>query len=182
MATTVDTRAVTVGLPAHWEQMEGALADMMAKVAQEAVRLMKNRVTKWRSTLTNSITAVPVSRFEWNVAPGVDYAEAVETGSRPGKGLPRWTDPAAADIKAWLESKVFKGRTRARRGRMGQVTENLELRDRYQGLSWHVRHHGVKANPYVRPTAELMRRVLPQRVEEVVREQVAKANAQGGAA
>lgn len=182
MASSMDTRAVTAGLPAHWAQMEGALADMMARVAQEAVRLMKNRVTKWRTTLANSIHAEAVSRFEWDVRPGVDYADAVETGSRPGRGLPRWTDPAAADIKAWLESKVFKGRTRARKGRMGQVMESLELRDRYQGLSWHVRHHGVKANPYIRPTADLMRRVFPQRVEEVVREQLAKANTPGGAA
>ena len=182
MATTVDTRAVTVGLPAHWEQMEGALADMMAKVAQEAVRLMKNRVTKWRSTLANSITAVPVSRFEWNVAPGVDYAEAVETGSRPGKGLPRWTDPAATDIKAWLESKVFKGRTRARKGRMGQVHENLELRDRYQGLAWHVRHKGIKAHPFAAPTLDMMERAFPARLELAARRFLAGQQAGGGAA
>ncbi len=131
---------------------------------------MKNRAPKWRTTLTNSIHAEEVSPFEWHVRPGVEYAQAVEDGVKPGgKGLPRWADPEAADIKAWLTSKAFAGRKRARRNSMKAVHEDLELRDRYEGLAWHVRHFGVKAQPYMRPTVEIMGRIFAPRLEQAAR-------------
>lgn len=176
MAAT-NIHQVTARMEAAGEGLERALTDELAKLAQQAAVLMRNRAPKWRSTLTNSIRAEQVSPTEWTVSPGVDYALAVEEGVKPGKGLPRWADPEASDIKAWLESKAFRGRGRARKNSLKAVHKNLELRDRYQGLAWHVRHHGVKAQPYVAPTAELMRRIFPTRLAQAGRDYLA---AQGG--
>lgn len=177
MAATTNIHQVTASMTAAGDGLERSLCDELARLAQHAVVLMKNRAPKWRSTLTNSIHAEQVSAVEWHAGPGVDYAQAVEEGRGPGKGLPRWSDPDAADIKAWLTSKAFAGRRRARRNSMKAVHEDLELRDRYQGLAWHVLHHGVKAHPYVKPTAELMRRIFPERMAQAGRDYL---NAQSG--
>jgi hypothetical protein len=180
MATTSNVRQVALSVQAEGEGLVRSLVDELARLAQEAVRFMRQKAPKWRSTLTNSIYAEQVSDVEWLVRPGVDYAQAVEEGRRPGKGLPRWSDPDAADIKAWLTAKAFAGRRRARRNSKAAVRENLELRDRYQGLAWHVRHFGVKASPFVGPTADMMRRQFPARMELAARRYLAAK--QGGAA
>lgn len=179
MSAQANIQVVRLTLQGQGDGLVAALVDELARLAQEAARFMRQRAPKWRTTLTNSIHAEQVSEVEWLVRPGVDYARAVEEGSRPGKGLPRWSDPEAADIKAWLTSKAFAGRRRARRNSMAAVRENLELRDRYQGLAWHVRHHGIRPHPYVRPTAEMMREHFPRRMELAARRYLA---ANGGTA
>lgn len=181
MATT-NAREVTVALRADGEGLLNALVDEWARLAQEAVNIMRRAAPKWRSTLTNSIRADKVSAYEWDIGPGVTYAPAVEEGRGPGKGLPRWNDPAAADIVAWLSTKVFAGRRRARRTSMKAVHENLELRDRYQGLAWHVRHKGIKAHPFAAPTLAMMERTFPARLELAARRFLASQQGSGGAA
>ncbi len=181
MATT-NVRQVTVALRSDGEGLLNAMVDELERLAQEAVNFMKMQAPKWRSTLTNSIRADKVAENEWSIGPGVDYGRAVEEGRGPGKGLPRWSDPAAADIVAWLTTKVFAGRRRAKRTSMKAVHENLELRDRYQGLAWHVRHKGIKAHPYAAPTLDMMERAFPARLELAARRYLAAQQAGGGAA
>ena len=179
---TTNIRQVTIALRAEGEGLLTAMVDELSKLAQEAVNFMRMQAPKWRSTLTNSIRADKVSDHEWSIGPGVDYGRAVEEGRGPGKGLPRWSDPAAADIVAWLTTKVFAGRRRAKRTSMKAVNENLELRDRYQGLAWHVRHKGIKAHPFAAPTLDMMERAFPARLELAARRYLASQQAGGGAA
>lgn len=179
---TTNIRQVTIALRSEGEGLLNAVVDELARLAQEAVNFMRMQAPKWRSTLTNSIRADKVSDHEWSIGPGVDYGRAVEEGRGPGKGLPRWSDPAAADIVAWLTTKVFVGRRRARRTSMKAVNENLELRDRYQGLAWHVRHKGIKAHPFAAPTLDMMERAFPARLELAARRYLASHQAGGGAA
>lgn len=181
MAATTNIHQVTASIAAAGEGLERALCDELAVQAQKAAVLMKKRAPKWRSHLTNSIHAKRETDYAWNVGPGVDYAQAVEEGSRPGKGLPRWADPEAADIKAWLESKVMGGRRRARKNSTRAVQDNLELRDRYQGLAWHVRHFGIKPHPFAAPTAQEMREMFPRSMKLAARRFLAAQGA-GGAA
>lgn len=179
---TTNIRQVTIALRSEGEGLLNAVVDELARLAQEAVNFMRMQAPKWRSTLTNSIRADKVSDHEWSIGPGVDYGRAVEEGRGPGKGLPRWSDPAAADIVAWLTTKVFAGRRRAKRTSMKAVNENLELRDRYQGLAWHVRHKGIKAHPFAAPTLDMMERAFPARLELAARRYLASHQAGGGAA
>ena len=179
---TTNIRQVTIALRSEGEGLLNAVVDELARLAQEAVNFMRMQAPKWRSTLTNSIRADKVSDHEWSIGPGVDYGRAVEEGRGPGKGLPRWSDPAAADIVAWLTTKVFAGRRRAKRTSMKAVNENLELRDRYQGLAWHVRHKGIKAHPFAAPTLDMMERAFPARLELAARRFLAGQQAGGGAA
>ena len=178
-STVHNVQRVTQLVMAEGDGLVQALMDEMQDVAQEMVRLLKLRAPTFRGNLRHVVRADRRDPERWQVGAYAPYAQAVEEGRGPGKSLPRWSDPAAADIKAWLTSKVFKGRKRARKGTMGVVREDLELRDRYQGLVWHVRRKGLKAHPFFRPTAEQISRVFPQRMAEVGRVFLARHGAGG---
>ena len=179
---TTNIRQVTIALRSEGEGLLNAVVDELARLAQEAVNFMRMQAPKWRSELVNTMRADKVSADEWHIGHATDYGQAVEEGRAPGKGLPRWGDPAAADIVAWLTTKVFAGRRRAKRTSMNAVNENLELRDRYEGLAWHVRHKGIKAHPFAAPTLDMMERAFPARLELAARRYLASHQAGGGAA
>lgn len=136
-------------------EMEAAVLDALQTQAQKIAARMKEEAPKFQTTLTNSIHVESPTPHERLIGPGVDYAEAVHDGVKPGKGLPRFFDPAAVNIVRWLQSKAGTGRP-ARLGSFRRVVQELALRDRYFGLSWHVRHHGTKGNPFVARTQEAM--------------------------
>ncbi len=153
MTVTHNAYVIAARLERAGPDMEAALFGELEAQAQKIANRMKSEAPKFQSVLTNSIhveTPAPNERF---VAPRVDYAQAVHDGMKPGKGLPRFFDPEAEDIVKWLESKVSTVR-RARLGSKRFTAQELELRDRYFGLSWHVRHHGTKGNPFVARTHE----------------------------
>lgn len=149
----------------------------LEQFAHEIAAWMRVHVAKFRSLLTNAISATKKSPFWWEIGPlGVDYAEAVEKGvPAGGKGLPRFFDPASASIVAWLEKQPRSGfvgpanrwakpKRKPRVGSKGMQAAMLALRDRYEGLAWHIRHFGVKAQPYVAPAREQFRPLLGPRV------------------
>lgn len=134
--------------------------------AQFLVRSMRARVRKFRSLLLAGIHARATEPFVRDVGPTANYAGPQEEGIKPGgRGLPRFNDPAAADVIAWLRTKAFAGRSSPRRNAMSAVRANLELRDRYEGLAWHIRHKGMKAAPYVLPAFQELERPLRKRLE-----------------
>lgn len=145
-------------------RVNAELARSLDGLAARAAALMRTKAPKGaRSTLTNSIIVSKFSDLDYVVAPGVAYAYYVEKGRKPGKGLPRFFDPASASVVAWLQFRL-DGAARAvnpkwRPGRIGskrRTAAELELRDRYMGLSRHVKLHGIKAQPFVKPTADEM--------------------------
>lgn len=158
-----------------------ALSAELDVLAQEAARRMRALAPKWRTTLTNSIHVNRPALLVREIRPGTDYAEAVERGVRPGgKGLPRFFDPASRSIVEWLESKAFAGQGRVRRDTARFTARELDLRDRYEGLAWHVRTKGIKAHPFVEPTAKEMEPVVLQRLDAAVA-RVMRLNLSGGA-
>lgn len=173
---------VTAALEAHGVEMEREGWAEMARLAQEAARRMRELAPKWRSTLANSITVSTPAPNTWEVRPGVAYGLYREKGQAPGKHLPRFFDPAAKPIVDWLASKAFAGLKRVRLGTKRFTLRELELRDRYMGLSWAVKHRGLKAHPFVEPTAREFEKRVPQRMAALVKRLVEKANGAGGAA
>lgn len=133
------------------------LDDEVTIQAQLVARRMREIVAKFRTHLANSIHVEDRGKQVKFVAPAMDYAEAVEKGVKPGgKGLPRFFDPAAADAVAWLMTKLRGGKRAAKKGSTAFQKAELTLRDAYEGWAWHVRKFGVKAQPYVAPTAREM--------------------------
>lgn len=150
------------GLPAAVQ----ALLDTWAE--RVAVR-MKDKAPKFQSTLTNSVRVVVENAYARFIGPKVAYALWVEKGRRPGKGLPRFTDPASNDAQAWLRAHIADEKrglnSKWRPGRMGserRMNEEIELRDRYMAWSRSVKLHGIKAQPFVKPTVDEMRAPVMQ--------------------
>lgn len=140
---------VAARLEARGPAMARELGNELDVQARLVARTMRREAPKFQSVLVNSIHVEKPDAMQRVVAPGVDYAQAVHDGVKPGKGLPRFFDPEANDIVRWLESKVRGPKGKPRRGTGRFTAAELELRDRYQGLSWHVRQYGTKANPFV---------------------------------
>lgn len=167
------TREIVFALREHGQDVERSVADELAVLAQTTVRTMQRFAPKDRSTLQASIHAKQTGPLEYEIRPGVAYAPYVEDGVKPGgKGLPRFFDPASGDIVGWLQRHPRGGGIAPAKARFGSkafTAANLELRDRYEGLAWHVRKKGVKASPFVEPTHQKMQPEVLQRLSLAVR-------------
>lgn len=175
-APASNATAVAARLRATEEAVRAELAAELAVLAGRVEAAMKRNAPKFRSTLTNSVRRDRVSDHEWLVRPHTDYAKWVVDGRKPGKGLPRFFDPAAASIVAWLESKLQGARRatnpRYRPGARGSsrfTAEELELRDRYWMLSRAVKQRGIKPNDFVKRTADEFQRTGPDMLVAAVR-------------
>nr|WP_315242069.1 hypothetical protein [uncultured Albidiferax sp.] len=166
-------------MEARGPRVEAAAKAELDVQGQMLTRVMRTKAPKFQTLLTNSIRMDTPSPFQRVIAPGVDYAPYQERGIAPGgRGLPRFNDPAAGPILAWLQSKAFAGQRTPRKGSRKAVLRNLELRDRYEGLAWAIRHKGTKASPFVKPTFTEQSR----NVGEALRRAVAKGLAADTAA
>jgi hypothetical protein len=145
---------------------EHELAGELDALGQLVARRMRAKARKFRTLMTNSVTVQSPEPLVREIGPTVGYADAQEEGVRPGgKGLPKFSDPAAADIIAWLRTKAFSGRARARPNSMAAVRADLELRDRYEGLAWHIRHKGVKPGPFIKSALDELEPVIRVRLQ-----------------
>ncbi|OGA98125.1 MAG: hypothetical protein A3E79_11755 [Burkholderiales bacterium RIFCSPHIGHO2_12_FULL_61_11] len=182
MAGVEGVHQVVFALREHGADMERGVQDELDVLAQMAARTMRRLAPKHRSLLTNSIHVSAPDAMTREVRPGAAYAEAVEKGVKPGgKGLPRFFDPASKGIVDWLQSKAFAGQARVRKGTGRFSARELMLRDRYEGLALHVRKFGVKAQPFVEPTAREMEPIVLSRMNLAVRRVLALRPDAGGA-
>lgn len=190
--TVHNARQIAVALHAHGEDVQQSVAANLSRIAQEAVRDMRRRAPKFQTALTNSISATYVAQAHYRIDVGAAHGAAVEHGRKPGKGLPRFFDPAAADMVAWLERNrashwaafagpLARGQKRlSKKPRVGgkRFTEQeLELRDRYMAVSRKVKFKGIKAQPFFTPVVDELQRTMPQLLAETVQAAVARANA-----
>jgi hypothetical protein len=180
MATVTGVHQVVFALREHGQDMERGVQSELAVVAQLAVRSMRRLVAKSSSELVNSIKADKVDDSTWDIGPHTAYARYVEDGVKPGgKGLPRFFDPAAKSVVDWLQRTAFKGQHKGGMATRALQSQETELRDRYEGLAWHVRHFGVKAQPFVEPTAREMEPVMLKRLDLAARRVLAARGGSG---
>lgn len=175
-AAQTNAAAVAARLRRARDAVQAELAGELSLQAQRAEAVMKREAPKYLSTMTNSIRAEKQSDTEWLVRPHTDYAKWVVHGRKPGKGLPRFFDPASSAIVAWLESKLrdarraINPRYRPDRVQGARYTaEALELHDRYWMLSRAVKARGIKPNNYVKRTADRLQGTVPDALAAAVR-------------
>lgn len=187
MSRATNADAVAVRLRQAGAAVRAELAGEMEIQAGRVAAEMKRQAPKFRSTTTNSVRSDRVSAEEWLIRPHTDYAKWVVHGRRPGKGLPRFFDPASASIVAWLEEKLRGARRAvsaryrpASRGTARFTAEELELRDRYWMLSRAVKQRGIKPNDFVKRTADQVRGSVPNALLLAVRRGLRQAQ-RGGA-
>lgn len=182
MAASTSAHQVVFALQQHGMDMERGVRSELDVLAQMAARKMKQLAPKDRSGLVNSIHVSAPDASSREIRPGVAYAQALEDGIKPGgKGLPRFFDPASKSVVDWLARKAFSGAKRVRKGSGRFSARELMLRDRYEGLAWHIRHKGMKAQPFVEPTAREMEPVVLRRMSDAVRRVLAARPDAGGA-
>lgn len=177
-------------LHAASDHIRTELQRALPELAQRAAAEMRRQAPKGsRSTLANSIGAVQedASGLRWQVFPTADYAKWVHAGRKPGKGLPRFFDPASASVVAWLESRIGDAKRlvnpkwrRARAGTARRSADELELRDRYMALSRAVKARGIKADPFVTRTAAAVQKSTVDGLVLAVQAGVRKAGLGGG--
>jgi hypothetical protein len=174
----IDTNAMSVA--AKYRRagvlIRQALEQELDALSARAAAAMKLKAPKFQSTLTNSIRVDRESRFARFIGPHTAYAINVEKGRRPGKGLPRFFDPAAASAKAWLQAQInaplLAANPKRRNPRVGSKrmqAEQTELRDRYMAFSRHVKFKGLKPHPYVQPVVDDFRGIAPQSLAAAVK-------------
>lgn len=174
MAGTVHSIAVQESFGRLGRDVRVELSGELDVMAQLVARRMKENAPKFRSTLANSVHVERPSDLVREISPGVDYAPNVEDGIKPGgKGLPRFFDPNSASIVTWLQGQARSGfvgpasavkKRSPRKGSNVFTAAMLDLRDRYEGLAWHVRHYGTKGQPFVRKTHDEMQPVIRPRL------------------
>ena len=178
---------LSVQLDAHGMGAERELANEMHRLANEIARSMRARTPMWRSGLVQSIKPTQDGPLTWEIRPGVEYGLYREKGQKPGKHLPKFGTPAAHGLTEWLRDKFRQSANagpnpyaRARKGSKRFNAMESALRDRYNALSWHVFHKGLRAQPFVEPTYREYEKTAPQRMADAVQRAVARANGAGG--
>jgi len=175
----LNVRQSVVALEQHGADMERAVRDELDVIAGMAAARMRVRAPKFNSTLTDAITVQKVDDLTREVISGAAYTQAVEYGVKPGgKGLPKW-EKRPLDMVRWLEGHAPTRAPRRRSRVMDAATATL--RDRYEAMAWHIRHHGVRAHPFVAPVHEEMKPIVLARMDLAVRRVLAARPDAGGA-
>lgn len=154
-------------------------------LAGEVAARMKVNAPKDLTTLTNSIRVHILGVLSVIVKPDTAYGLWVEKGRKPGKGLPRFAPglPAVEWLRRRLVDAARAANPKFRKARKGSKRADefeAELETRYLAWSRHVKARGIKPHPYVKPTADEFRDVVPNRLLLAVRRGAQAFNAQGG--
>lgn len=138
--------------------MNRNLSRYLDRAAEEVAREARAAAPKAFSTLAQSINVYEEGGLSRLVAPSVNYARAVEEGTRPGYM------PPTGPLMEWLKRR---GSVRmARAGSKKRTAQEADLRDCAFGLARFIRAHGTKPHPFMKPTAEKME----SRVHQLLRE------------
>lgn len=173
-------RNVVLALQMHGADVEREVLGELNRVAKELADSIRRRAPKASNNgLLHLIKANPDGPAAWNVVSDSEHSQAVEDGVKPGgKGLPRFFDTASKSVVDWLQGRAFAGQHKPRKGSKALAARELELRDRYEGLAWHIRHFGVKAQPFFGPAVDEIEPVFFERLDAAAKRAMDK---RGGA-
>lgn len=145
----IDSARVDRAFAAARKTMERTLERYLGRAAQEVAREEKSQAPKAFSTLVNSIRAEKAGYLHYRVAPGVNYARAVEEG-RPAGSMPGTKN----GLMEWVKLRT---------GLQGSGLERAAFL-----IARAIGKRGIPPNPFVARTRENME----SRVIDLVREGV----------
>jgi hypothetical protein len=132
---SIDDKKVTEGLLKAPAAVERELEFGLDRWAAEVARNARELAPKSFSLLTNSIRSIVAGRLKRIVAPGVNYALAVEQGRRPGR------QPGTGNgLMAWVRQKT---------GLSGAELERTTFL-----IARSIGRKGTRPQPYMQPAAE----------------------------
>lgn len=162
LGISLDSKAAKAAFEKAPAVMNRALSRYLDRAGDEVAREARNKAAEHDDigALKQSIRTYKRSELERLVAPSVNYARAVEEGTKPGY----W--PNIGALIDWINSPKQRGFTLAKPGTKRRLSQALEIRDRASGLARFIHAHGTKAHPFMAPTAEKMK----SRVHQLLRE------------
>lgn len=148
---TVDLSDVTRGLALSRTAVIEQIDRGISRGAQLVARSARRGAPKAFSTLTNSIRVTKLGLAAYEIAPGVDYGDHQEQGTRGGRM------PPIRSILDWIRVRRIKPRD-----------PNMRERDLAFVVARSIGRRGVPAQPYMGPalddnTAEIDRLVAEGR-------------------
>lgn len=172
--------AVAARLGAVGRAVRAELAPALQGLAGQVAATMRVNAPKYLTLLSNTVKATRRSALEWFVGPTQDYALYVDKGRKPGKGLPRFALglPAVEWLRRRLVNQAQAANPKYRRARKGSKREaefEDALKTRYMAWSRHVKAHGLKAHPFVKPTADAHRDAVQAGLIAAVQRGIARA-------
>ena len=187
MNTVSGQHRIVFALREHGQDVEREVQDELAKVANKGAVMMKilanRRSGKTQGgvgALVQNIKPDQIDANTWQLGPHSDYARFVEDGVKPGgNGLPKYMGDVGAShhIVQWLRTTAYNGVHKPRKGSAALQRQDKDLRNRYFGLAQHIRRFGVKANPFVAPTAEALEPIMIHSLDLAVRRALGKRGA-----
>lgn len=144
------------------EIMHRIVGEGVWRGAEEVAREARRNAPSVFGTLANSIKAEKVSDLHWHTAPGVNYGAAVEEGTKPGY------TPNLLNLRMYIQASMIrtKGFRWGKAGGAKRQGQEDDIAERTDALSWYIRAHGTKAQPYMKPAADTKQ----SRVIDLIRE------------
>lgn len=174
-------------LNATGRAVQREVATALPGLVEHVAATMRQLAPKDLTVMANSVKSQRRGPLEYFVAPATDYAKWVDRGRKPGKGLPLFA--VGLPIVEWMRRRLVNQAQAAnpkfRKPRAGsRRAEEFEdeLKTRYLAFSRHVRARGLKAHPFVKPTADANRTLVNEGLIAAVRRGLAAAAAKDGAA
>lgn len=131
--------------------VEQALKKAAARIAAEA-RIRAGRNAAF-SNLVNSILPSQISQLHFRVRAGAAHARFVEEGTGPAVGRKSYMPPPQS-LEAYVRLRAGI-RWRGRAGGATRRSQQRDVRARAFALALHIRKHGTKPHPFLRPAAEM---------------------------
>lgn len=148
---TVNSRALQRAMQAGPQILGKHLTRAIERVVLEMAREARRRAPKAFSTLTNAISSVMVSPAEGQVFAGVDYARAVEEGTRGGRMPPR------QNLEDWIRVR-----------RIQPDDPDMSPRDLAFVMARAIAKKGTPAQPFMRPAYEAQRAKAEARISSAI--------------
>ncbi|MBU2979010.1 HK97-gp10 family putative phage morphogenesis protein [Alteromonas sp. C1M14] len=140
----LNTRSLLNYLQKSLGLIDASTAKILRRAAIEGAREAKRAAPKADSTLTNSIQNKQVSLSHQQIVAGAHYARYVEEGTKRGGWVPDKT------LMDWISVKNITPRD-----------SDMSLEELVYLIQTKIFYNGTPAQPYMKPAAEQLRKVLP---------------------
>ncbi len=169
----------------EFKNLEEAVYFPLREAMSQAVQLIearaKENLTKNESVASGALRATGVGS-DITVTPtaltgivyadirrnGVNYAEAVEFGTRKGYM------PPLEPLIEWVRLKGLTGVVTLSQGRKKRVQQQAAIEALARQVQWSIYYHGTRARPFFEPAVEASRADILKLFEEAVAQMIAR--------
>ncbi len=151
LTLTIDSAKAAAAFAQSPAILEKHLGKAISRIVNEIARSARRKAPKAFSTLTQSIRPQVLSPLEGTVAPGVDYARAVEEGTGPG-GF-----PSEQSMLDWIRVR-----------RIVPDDPGMDETDLAYVIARSIAQRGTPKQPYLQPALDDNQRKAERRADAAI--------------